>query len=280
MSSFVENIFAIPVFWFVFWFGCVFEIPVLLDTKKIIQQTIKMSKDEITAVAVPVTYTPSNAVSPVAVAVPVGNAPPRDELYTIDLPVGVADVGIEISGSPLQVSAVSFDSPVHGKIPVGHYIHGLIMPEIEITNFQQAGQLNELLQVNASISRQLLLSQGAYSYDPSVGDPYPTGTLYKHKLPAGADFGVATAGFPPVITHVSPNSTFSGRLHSGQTVVALLVAGQSPMNLSAGAFTSARMQQRIAATAHIAGRQMIVRDGSKPYKEKGSDGPFDDCIIM
>lgn len=212
------------------------------------------------------------------------------EIYVVNLPVGCHDLGFQVEGAttgttPLVITSVAKDSPLQGRLFVGHYIHGLLMPDIEIVNLSIATHLMEMLHLNVANQRQLLISSTPYYVDPSTGTR-TLGAMYKHKLPSSSssmkngDLGFAMRGFPPVISTVQPTSIMTGRLHPGQTVEALLIPGQPVMNLAAGAFTSSKVQERLLRTAHITGRQLVVKDGAPPQREKGSNAAFDDCVIM
>jgi hypothetical protein len=219
-------------------------------------------------------------------AVPVGAHDgahsPVTTLSVVELPVGCSDLGFQAQGIPLVVTDVAQNSPIQDTLFVGHYIHGLIMPDIEIVNLSDPTHLTNMLRANVANPRQLLISSTPYYVDASIGTS-TIGALYKHKLPAKY-LGVTMRGFPPVIENVEPTSMMTGRLHPGQTVEALLVPGQPVMNLAAGAFTSAKLQDQLLRTAHMEGRQLVVKDGGahQHQREKGSNDPFamDDCCVI
>jgi hypothetical protein len=156
------------------------------------------------------------------------------------------------------------------------------MPEIEIINLTDPSHLTQLLQLNVANPRHLLVSHNSHFIDHAIGSS-TTGALYKHPLPAAKDLGFTMSGFPPTIHCVMQHSTLVGRLLPGQTVKALMVPDQPVMNLAAGAFTSAKVQERLIATSHIKGRQLVVTDVAPAYgkgRQKGSSAAFDDCVIQ
>jgi hypothetical protein len=234
---------------------------------------------------------PVAQASLVAQASPVAQAS-SEPLYTVDLPVG-QDHGFIVQGSPPRISYVNLESPVYDGIVVGHYIHGLILPGIEIVNLTDHNQLTQLLEMNVANPRHILVSHNQYFIDPVIGSS-TAGALYKHRLEADKYLGFTMEGFPPTIKFVDPNSSMVGRLHLGQRVEALLVPNQPVMNLAAGAFTSAKVQERMIATSHIEGRQLVMKDGVPTYgserqqqqhrygkgRQKGSNAAFDDCVIL
>jgi hypothetical protein len=222
---------------------------------------------------------------PIVEAVPVSStnaSTGSNGISVVDLPIGPSDLGFQVQGSPPQVSVINNkDSPVFGQISVGCYIHGIIMPYIEIANLLDPVHLMQLIQANAKNPRRLMVSSSPFYVDASIGNTTSVvrGALYKHQLPASSSLGFAMKGFPPVIAIVAPTSPLVGRLHPGQTVEALLVPGYPVMNLAAGAFTSAKVEERLLSTCQLGGRQLVVKDGQKPQREKGSSKPLDDCVI-
>jgi hypothetical protein len=227
---------------------------------------------------------------PIAIAIPVTAVPVGAQhagahslsttLSVVELPVGCYDLGFQVQGIPLVITAVAKSSPVQDILFVGHYIHGIIMPDIEIVNISDPAHLMAMLQANVDNPRQLLISSTPYYVDPLIGTNTIIGALYKHRLPAGKYLGFAMQGFPPVISCVQPTSMMTGRLHTGQTVEALLIPGQPVMNLAAGAFTSSKLQDRLSRTTQMEGRQLVVKDGAQRRREKGSNAAFDDCVIL
>jgi hypothetical protein len=219
---------------------------------------------------------------PIVEAVPISstNASGTNGIYVVDLPIGPADLGFQVQGTPPQISVINKDSPVFGQICVGHYIHGIIMSEIEIVNLTDPVHVTQLIQANAKNPRRLMISSSPFYVDGSIDNTNAVrSAIYKHRLPASSSLGFAMKGFPPSITVVAPTSPLAGRLHPGQTVEALLVPGQPVMNLAAGAFTSAKVEERLLATCQLGGRQLVVKDGHNPQREKGSSRPLDDCVI-
>lgn len=219
---------------------------------------------------------------PVSSSVYAGSASNRTDgsIYTVDLPIGPVNLGFEVQGCPPQISVIHQDSPIFGQISVGDYAHGLVMPEVEVVYLTDPVHLMQLIQVNAPNPRRLMVSSSPFYVDPSIGTTNSVRcAMYKHRLPPSSSLGVAMKGFPPVITVVAPTSPLAGRLHPGQTVEALLVPGQPVMNLAAGAFTSAKVEERLLSTCQMGGRQLVVRDGHNPQREKGSSRPLDDCVI-
>ena len=227
---------------------------------------------------------------PIATAVPIHevSAVAADSLYIVELPVGCGDLGIKFDGSPPQIAFIAEDSPIIDAIAVGHYIHSLIVSEVEILNLMDPLQLESWLQANTKNPRQLLVSSNRYYVDQSIGPGPHHGTMYKHPLPATLDLGFTVSGFPPVIHSVLEHSPLQGRLIAGQTVEALVVPGLPVMNLKAGGFRADRLQEQLIKTANISGRQIIVTDFVPRYgtrygkgREKGSSAAFDnDCVIQ
>ena len=257
------------------------------------QKYIERIQFFVTLASISMTIEEKNGPVAVAVAVPSTNGQAQivqpqvsaDGIYLVDIPAGVSSIDADVTSTgnaAMVVSSISKDSSVYGKLQVGHYIHGLIMPEIEIINLKDSKQLHELLVANLGVHRQLIVSAHTSYYDRTVGETNPTGPLYKHNLPIGQDMGVSMSGFPPVIVQVLPTSPLSGRLHPGQTVVALIIPGQPTMNLAAGAFTGVKVQERLTATGGMEGRKLVVKDGSKPYREVGNSAAVvcDDCVIL
>ena len=225
------------------------------------------------------TLTMSN---PVAVAVPVGKASSSDDLHCIAVPVGCKDLGFQVSGSPPRISHVNFDSPLRDQLMGGHYVHGLLLPGLEIVNLMDSNHLMQLLHANVPNPRHLLVSHNQFFVDPSMGKT-ARGALYKHQLLPQKDLGFTMDGFPPVIHAVLPHSALYGRLLPQQTVEALVVPQRPVMNLAAGGFTAAKVQQRLLETAHMEGRQLVVSDIRPAYhkgRQKGSSAPMDDCVIQ
>lgn len=218
---------------------------------------------------------------PLVQAIPIGPtetvSTSNNQIYFVDLPIGQANLGFQVQGSPPQISMIQKDSPVATQLMVGHYIHGIGLPDIEIVNLSDPDHVMSLIQANAVNPRRLLVSSTPFYVDTNFSST--SGVLYKHILPATSSLGIAMKGFPPVITLVTPTSPLSGRLHPGQIVEALVVPRQPIMNLAAGAFTSAKVEQQLLNTCHIAGRILVVRDGPIPPQEKGTSRALDDCVI-
>jgi hypothetical protein len=222
-----------------------------------------------------------------------GNSHAGSNHYCVDLPLGHADVGIQIHGSPPQITFISQHSPLvtaaaaanHPMmIQVGHYVHGIALPEIEIVHITDSNQLQQLIQANPDNPRRLYLSPHAYFVDPLFSTVTTatrhTGVLYKHYLPTtSSHLGIGLHGFPPFVTVVHPSSPLVGRLHPGQVVEALFVPGQPLMNLAAGAFTTQKVEERLHRTGNIPGRILVVKDAPIPKAEKGSSRALDDCVI-
>ena len=226
----------------------------------------------------------NDSIIPMVEAVPVlsgtTNSSDLNGIYVVDLPIGPVDLGFQVQGCPPQISIIHMDCPIMGQIAVGHYVHGIVLPGIEIVNLTDCVHFTQLMQANAANPRRLMLSSSPFYVDTSLGNTNNTRcAIYKHQLPASSSLGVVMKGFPPVITIVSPSSPLAGRLHKGQTVIALLVPGQPVMNLASGAFTSARVEERLQSTCHLGGRQLVVKDGHNPQREKGSSRALDDCAI-
>jgi hypothetical protein len=231
------------------------------------------------------------AVIATPVLVPAGlstaHAVAEPSLYIVALPIGCSDLGFDVVGSPPCISNVSklnavANANANANLPnlkEGHYIHGLIMPDIVIDNLVDSKHLTELLRVNMNGPRHIMVSPSPFFADPVAGNQN-TGALYKHALPVNLDLGLHMKGFPPGITYVQPNSPLAGRVYSGQGVHAVVIPGQPVFNLQAGAFTSDKVQERLASTSHIEGRQLVVKDGAQPRREKGSHAAFDDCAIQ
>jgi hypothetical protein len=206
--------------------------------------------------------------------------PTTQALYVVELPVGVQDIGIEFQGSPPAIFSVRKDSPVQDRVQVGHYCHGLLMPDVEIVQITLVSHLNELLRVNAGTTRQLLFSRSPVYVDFVNSNNNSmrrqvVEVLYKHTLPQAKHLGFLMQGFPPVISAVDQDSLLFQKLHPHQTVEALVIPGQAIFNLAAGAFTSAKLQEKLIETAHISGRQLVVKDGANPTPFCGSSDPFD-----
>jgi hypothetical protein len=234
------------------------------------------SSDPPTVIATPVI-----AGQGLAIATATAHAVAQPSLYIVDLPIGRSELGFDVVGSPPCISNVSklYNSvPNSPNLTEGHYIHGLIMPDIVIDNLNDPEHLKNLLKANVSGPRHIMVSPSPFFADPIAGSQN-VGALYKHALPVKVDLGLQMKGFPPGITYVSPNSPLAGRVHPGQGVHALVVPGQPIFNLQAGAFTSDKVQQRLASTANIEGRQLVVKDGAQPRREKGSRAAFD-CVIQ
>lgn len=214
---------------------------------------------------------------------PIAHAVPISDVYFVDLPVRSADLKFEVEGCPPQISIVHKDCPVADQLPEGHYIHGVILPEIEIVSLTDPVHLQNLIEANTSNPRRLMVSSSPFYVDSTVENRNNTdavrGALYKHTLPASSSLGFGMRGFPPVITVVAPTSPLSGRLHPGQTVEALLVPGQPIFNLGAGGFTSARVEERLFDTCEIPRRTLVVKDGHDDKAGKGSSRALDDCAI-
>lgn len=226
------------------------------------------------------TYEETTAV---AVAVQMASAPTQatamattTTLQVVPLPIGLtlSELGIEIgrSSSPPTITNVFVekDSPLVGLVHIGQYCHGIRLPQVEIVNLTDAAQLMDLIQANQHNPRELLLSDTAFYIDPCLqqqqqgGGGY-SGALYKHTLPTttrNTDLGIQFGGFPPVIESVSPHSPCAGRLHSHQTVECLMVSpNQEIFSLTSGAFTSAKLVEKLNNSAHVEGRLLVVKDG-------------------
>lgn len=212
--------------------------------------------------------------------------------YCVDLPIGPADVGIQVHGSPPQITFINKDSPIVATpVQVGHYVHGIALPDIEIVCITDPNQLQTLIQANPSNPRRLYLSSHPFFVDPLLStssttptatqqQPHYTGVFYKHYLPATtSSLGIGLHGFPPFVTVVAPSSPLLGRLHPGQVVEALVIPGQPIWNLAAGAFTAQKVQECLQRTSTMTGRILIVKDAPLPKAEKGSSKALDDCVI-
>ncbi len=72
-----------------------------------------------------------------------------------------------------------------------------------------------------------------------------------------------------------------GRLIPGQTVEALLIPGHQRMDLAAGAFTAAKVDEALMRTSSIAGRMLVVKDAPHAPAEKGTSAACvcEDCVI-
>lgn len=199
--------------------------------------------------------------------------------YAVDLPEGIIpeELGLALTGSPPTVSMLTFKSPLEGEIQTGHYIHSIRLNNLEIVNLVDCNHLMDVLRANSNFPRQLICSRLPHYVDPTVGGSAYR-PLFKHTLPVSPNVGFGMAGFPPVISFVE--ESMLGRIFVGQTVEALWIPGRPLMNLQAGGFTSARVNSELAATSHIEGRHLTVRDGSKVQKEVGSSAGCDDCVIL
>lgn len=221
---------------------------------------------------------------PVVEAVPCsphsGGNLPGYGIYFVDLRIGLVNFGFSVQGNPPQFSEIDPSSPVYKQTLVGHYIHGISLPQIDILNLSDPAHLMKLLHANTGNPRRLWISSSPYFIAESLGSCATTkGPLYKHELPTNSDLGIKLVGFPPVIQNVTPLSPMNGRLYPGQTIVALLVPGQLVMDIEAGGFTAARVREQLHRTCEKVGRQLVVIDGSLGKKEKGSSRALDDCII-
>ena len=199
---------------------------------------------------------------PIATAVPIHEAAAAraDSLYVVELPVECGDLGIKFNGSPPRISFIAEDSPIKDAIAVGHYVHSLIVSEVEVFNIMDPLHLESWLKANTKNPRQLLVSSNRYYVDQSIGPGPHHGTRYKHPLPATLDLGFTVSGFPPVIHSVLEHSPLQGRLIAGQTVEALVVPGLPVMNLQAGGFRADKLHEQLIKTANTSGRQIIVTD--------------------
>jgi len=198
--------------------------------------------------------------------------------YMVDLPMVPPEmIGLHFNGSPPTVADIDSKSPLHGRIQIGHYIHGVELANIGIMNLVSCDHLTEVLRVNACYPRQLVVSSSPTYTDPMIGrrSSHP---FFKHQLTTSARHaGCVMRGFPPVIASVTDD--MKDRLFPGQTVEALYIPGRPLMNLQAGGFTSNNVTRAISETSGIEGRQLVVRDGHKAQKETGSNAAFDDCVI-
>jgi hypothetical protein len=201
-------------------------------------------------------------------------------IFSVDLPVGVTNLGFQLLGSPPQFSVIDPSSPLVGHVSVGLYVHGISLPQAEIVNLSDPQHLMQVIQANCTNPRRLLVSSSPYYVDSSLGSSASTrGTLYKHELPATPSLGITLKGFPPFISYVAPSSPLVGRVHTGQIVVALLVPGRPMMNLEAGGFRSDRVEEQLINTCTLTNRQLVVKDGAGAMREKGSRAGMDDCVI-
>lgn len=204
-------------------------------------------------------------------------------LIVVTLPLGCHDVGVEFAGTPPTVSNVHPKSPLVDQVQVGLYVHGICLPGVEIINIANPQQVRDLIQSNVSSLRQLMLSYSPFYVDRSLGPSRSSynGPLYKHTLPATPSLGFSLVGFPPIVSAVPSGSPMAGRLIPGQTVQALLVPGEQRLDLAAGAFTSAKVQEKLDRTSCLEGRQLVVNDAPHAPREKGSSKAFvvADCVI-
>jgi hypothetical protein len=210
-----------------------------------------------------------------------------DGVYFVDLPVGVTTFGIEFQRSPPVITEIDrtiCPTIVANQVSIGHYCHGIILPNVEIVNLLDVAQLQGLIQFNAGNPRRLICSTSAFYFDAAVSSnsshgtkpQQPPGVLYKYTLPHDvSDLGFTMTGFPPVITHIQPHSAMDGLLRPHMTVEALLVPGEPIFNLQSGAFTSAKVHERLAASTVIRGRQLVVKEAPLQPREKGSNAAFD-----
>jgi hypothetical protein len=204
-------------------------------------------------------------------------------LIVVTLPLGCQNLGVEFAGTPPVIANVHPKSPLVDQMQVGLYVHGICLPGVEIINIIDPQQLLNLIQSNIANLRQLLLSSSLFYVDESLGPPSSSyrGPLYKHTLPAMPNLGFSLIGFPPIVMTVSPGSPMSGRLIPGQTAHALLVPGEQRLDLAAGAFTSATLQEKLNRTSSVVGRQLVVHDDAPAPREKGSSKAFvaADCVV-
>jgi hypothetical protein len=208
-------------------------------------------------------------------------------VYFVDLPVGVANIGIEFQRSPPVITDIDRTiCPVVNQVFIGHYCHGIILPNVEIVNLLDVAQLQGLIQLNAGNPRRLICSNSAFYFDAAVASSsssssqgqqqLPPGVLYKYTLPHNVpDLGFTMIGFPPVISQIQPHSAMDGLLRPHFTVEALLVPREPIFNLHSGAFTSAKVHERLAASTAIPGRQLVVKEAPLQPREKGSNAAFD-----
>jgi hypothetical protein len=204
-------------------------------------------------------------------------------MLVVTLPVGCQDLGVEFSGTPPAVTKVHPNSPLVEELYVGLYVHGISLPDVEIVNFTDPIHLTSLIQSNIAHSRQLLLSSSPFYIDESLGGSMSSyrGALYKHTLPATPHLGFTLVAFPPIVSDVAAGSPMAGRLIPGQTVHALLIPGERRLDLAAGAFTSAKVQEKLDETFMVEGRQLVVNDAIHAPREKGSSKAFvaADCVV-
>ena len=224
--------------------------------------------------------TPAEAV-PVAVAVPMGGVvKEREQSHDlVSLPVGLAyeALGFQVEGSPPRITTISKESPLYKQLQVGQYCHGIYFPDVQVVNLSAAAHLIELIQVNTSNQRRLLVSINQFYYDECMAEQNTPitvskqqsaqsnsiGPLYRILLPTvSADaLGIQISGFPPTVQSVdSSKSPLFGKIHPHQTVQALIVPGQELFHLRSGAFTGQRLVDRLNETSSIPGRQLVVKD--------------------
>ena len=221
------------------------------------------------------------------VPMPVGTSrmvsAPAQTFQVVPLPIGLkfSELGIEIGGSPPTITnAVQEDSPIYGLIHMGQYCHGIGLHQVEIVHLSNAAHLIDLIQANHQNPRDLLVSDTPFFIDPYlqgvVPSGYSNGALYKHMLPTTTteDLGVQFQGFPPAIQGVSPHSPCAGRLHPHQTVECLIIPGREVFSLKSGAFTSAKLVDRLNNSSQIPGRILVVKDGVG-HSQKGKSSNFD-----
>mmetsp|Transcript_22587 Transcript_22587/g.63024 ORF Transcript_22587/g.63024 Transcript_22587/m.63024 type:complete len:231 (-) Transcript_22587:1548-2240(-) len=207
----------------------------------------------------------------------------------VQLPQGAGLDGMDFAGSPPRVSRVDANSPLADQMAVGDYCHGISMQGVDVVNLKDAQHLKDLIRQNQHApKRELMLCQTPHYTDPCI-PPATTramqvrSALYKILLPPTINLGFTMTGFPPYVHDIHQASPVHGIMVPHQTVVALVVPGYEVFNLQSGGFTSANLLQRLEATSHIEGRQLVLQEGRTGVRNKGSSDPMDldgCCIIQ
>jgi hypothetical protein len=217
---------------------------------------------------------------PIAQAIAIGAAP---DVAGMAVPAGMTIVDLEIgssgtyvfTGSPVQVAKLQGG----GQQLDGLYLHSIqIGTDLEIHHFKDAAKVVQLLDSNASLARRLCLT----SHVPPL--VHTDGLYYTVTLPTPASLDslqMELNGFPPGVLRIAPSSPLAGKIHPGHSVVQIQIPGRPVVNARTPGFTATRVKDELSSAAHVPGIKMAFKEVLVHVKlEKGSNAPFDDCLIL
>lgn len=73
-----------------------------------------------------------------------------------------------------------------------------------------------------------------------------------------------------------------GKIHSGQSVSAVIVPGLANLTMQSGGFTGSRVAEHLQTHCHAPNKQLVVMDQPILVQDNTSSGEYDscDCVIL